>query len=67
MLGSMNTKDNEPAIDISAHGIEGSLTVEMLFTVRSQNSPGFAALPLFSTGMKYHIKIFYNAVVHKLL
>jgi len=56
MPGSTNTKDNKPAIDTTAHGIENS-AVEALFTVRT-NSPGFAALPLFSTGMNYHIKVF---------
>jgi len=32
MPGSTNTKDNEPAIDTTAHGIEDS-TVETLFAV----------------------------------
>ena len=57
MPGSTNTKDNEPAIDTTAHGKEDS-TVETLFVVAR------TALPLFSTGMNYHIKVFYNAVVH---
>jgi len=48
MPGSTNTKDNEPAIDTTARyrRFNGWNALHC-----SQNSPGFAALPLFSTGM----------------